>query len=220
MPCLRCTCAEQDFPSGRRTEVPVLGGVDTETSAPARRRPSSAPAARARAPCCTCWAGSTRPAPGRVSNCTGRDLAQALGEARARSSCATEALGFVYQFHHLLMEFSAVENVAMPLLIRRMERARGTDARRAAVLDRVGPRPSPEASSRRAVRRRASARRRGPRLGHATRRVCWPTSRPETSIASPPMPCSACCWNSAANATGGAGAGDPRRRIWRRGPTG
>lgn len=78
--------------------------------------------------------GLDRPTAGEV-RIQGRDI-HALGETE-RGALRNRTMGFIYQFHHLLPEFSALENVAMPLLVRRMPVSEARE-RAAAVLQEVG----------------------------------------------------------------------------------
>jgi len=65
----------------------------------------------------------------------GQDIANMNGTERGRMR--NSSLGFVYQFHHLLPEFSALENVAMPLLLRQ-ESVQEITAQATTILQRVG----------------------------------------------------------------------------------
>src|SRR6476660_5422881 len=78
--------------------------------------------------------GLDRPTAGKV-DLIGQDLF-ALSPAE-QGKLRNRSLGFVYQFHHLLPEFSALENVAMPLTIRRASE-REANERAAAMLNEVG----------------------------------------------------------------------------------
>ncbi len=74
------------------------------------------------------------PSSGRVS-IMGKDISE-LNDAK-RGLLRNESLGFIYQFHHLLPEFTALENVAMPLLIGKYNVKEATELA-IAMLDKVG----------------------------------------------------------------------------------
>lgn len=78
--------------------------------------------------------GLDRPTTGHV-RVDGQDIHELSEDARGM--LRNRALGFVYQFHHLLPEFSALENVAMPLLVRRTPVAEARD-QAMEILERVG----------------------------------------------------------------------------------
>lgn len=78
--------------------------------------------------------GLDQPSAGEVQ-ILGSDISR-LSE-REKGRIRNASLGFVYQFHHLLPEFTAQENVAMPLMIRRLAPAEAA-ARAADMLGRVG----------------------------------------------------------------------------------
>jgi lipoprotein-releasing system ATP-binding protein len=129
---LRCTGLGKTFRQGR-VDVPVLQGVDLELH-PAESLAVVGASGSGKSTLLHLLGGLETPTAGEVE-LLGKNPFR-LSEA-ARSTLRNTALGFVYQFHHLLPEFSAVENTAMPLIIRRVEREEAL-TRAAGVLEAVG----------------------------------------------------------------------------------
>ncbi len=131
-PVIACRGLAKTFRQGP-AEVRVLTGVDFEVQ-PGERVAIVGASGVGKSTLLHLLGGLDQPTAGQVM-VAGNDMARA--DERRRAEIRNRYLGFIYQFHHLLAEFTALENVAMPLLIRGMDAAEA-GRRSADLLDRVG----------------------------------------------------------------------------------
>jgi lipoprotein-releasing system ATP-binding protein len=131
-PVISCRGLRKTFHQGQ-VEVPVLLGVDLDVGAGERVAIVGA-SGSGKSTLLHLLGGLDDATQGEVQ-VLGQELSRQ--DEAGRGVTRNRALGFVYQFHHLLPEFSALENVAMPLLVRRMERS-AAYGEATAMLRRVG----------------------------------------------------------------------------------
>ena len=151
-PVLQLVELTRTFRQGDR-EIPVLKGASAELY-PGRRWRWSGRRARASRRCCTSPACSRRPTAGGSSS-TAR-TARALGDAE-RTRVRRIEMGFVYQFHQLLPEFSALENVRHAADDPRRRPRAAAEARAKRAAEHAGARPSGSITGPRSFRAASSS---------------------------------------------------------------
>jgi lipoprotein-releasing system ATP-binding protein len=129
---LACEALRREFSEGKTT-LQVLRGVELNVRA-GERLAIIGESGSGKTTLLQLLGGLDLPSSGRVL-VQGRDMDKLNGTERG--ILRNQALGFVYQFHHLLPEFSALENVAMPLLLR-ADSVADIRAQATELLERVG----------------------------------------------------------------------------------
>lgn len=132
VPVLRCRDLTKVFVQGE-VELHVLRGVDFDVH-PGERVAIVGASGVGKSTLLHILGGLDQPTAGTVE-VSGANIA--VSDERTRARIRNRSLGFIYQFHHLLPEFSALENVAMPLLIRG-DSAQSATQSAAELLGRVG----------------------------------------------------------------------------------
>ncbi|WP_455379724.1 lipoprotein-releasing ABC transporter ATP-binding protein LolD [Acidihalobacter prosperus] len=131
-PVLQCRHLKKRFHENR-LQVEVLHGIDL-TVMPGEKVAIVGSSGSGKSTLLHLLGGLDIPSEGEIEVC-GQNMG-ALPDAK-RGKLRNEALGFIYQFHHLLPEFTALENVAIPLLIRGAHPAQASQRARM-LLERVG----------------------------------------------------------------------------------